>query len=140
MNLMKYMLLVYLILSSMPAGYCSYILPVLAAALCYSYNYIILLLVYTTTHLLLQLYTTTTTTTHLLLLLYTIAGGPLLLLVTTPILLLLTTYYSIYYYCFLATLLCFGQSFGVDLKRPKDLSQGKASACCACSLPLYPCL
>ena len=58
---MKYMLLVYLILSSMPAGYCSYILLVLAAALCYSYNYILLLLVYTTTaHLLLQLYTTTT--------------------------------------------------------------------------------
>ena len=86
MNLMKYMLLVYLILSSMPAGYCSYILLVLAAALCYSYNYILLLVYTTTTHLLLQLYTTTT---HLLLLLlYTTAGGPLLLLVTTPILLL----------------------------------------------------
>ena len=136
MNLTKYMLHVYLILSSMPSGYCSYMLLVLAAALCYSYDYILLLLVYTTTtHLLLQLYTPTT---HLLLLLlYTTTGGPLLLLVTTPILLLLTTYYSIYYCYFLATLLCFGQPFGVDLKWSKDLAQGKAGAC---SLPLCPCL
>ena len=139
MNLTKYMLLVYFILSSMSVGYCSYILLVLAAALSYSYNYILQLLVYTTTtHLLLQLYTTTT---HLLLLLlYTTAGGPLLLLVTTPILLLLTTYYSIYYCYFLATLLCFRQPIRVDLKWTKDFAQGKASACCACSLPLYPCL
>jgi hypothetical protein len=33
-----------------------------------------------------------------------------------------------------------GQPFGVDLKRPKDLAQGKAGACCACSLPLWCCL